>query len=80
MQKDTPGGIAMLVLDRIEGTIACISMEDGPLCADAALLAEGVKEGDVLYFADGLYRTDAAATQERRAAIRSRLKLLLNKK
>ena len=69
----------MLVLDRIEGTIAHISMEDGPLCADAALLAKDVKEGDVLYFSDGLYRTDAAATAERRAAIRSRLKLLLHK-
>ncbi len=70
----------MLILDRIEGNIAHITMEDGPLCADAALLAKDVKEGDVLYFADVLYRTDTAATQERRAAIRSRLKLLLNKK
>ena len=42
----------MLILDRVEENIAYINMEDGSMCADAALLAPGVKEGDVLIFED----------------------------
>ena len=70
----------MLILDRVEENIAYITMEDGSMCADAALLAPGLKEGDVLIFSNGLYHADEAATAERRAGIRNKLKQLLQHK
>ena len=39
-----------------------------------------LKEGDVLIFSNGLYHADEAATAERRAGIRNKLKQLLQHK
>ncbi|MBQ8296837.1 MAG: DUF3006 domain-containing protein [Ruminococcus sp.] len=66
----------MIIIDRFEGNIAVLETDGGMLEAERSLVPAEAQEGDVLYFADGAYSVDRAATEERRAAIRARLSRL----
>ncbi|MGI5884327.1 MAG: DUF3006 domain-containing protein [Candidatus Spyradocola sp.] len=70
----------MIVLDRMEADEAVLVGEEGPFRVPRARLSPDAREGDVLVFADGFYRPDAAATRERRAQMRRRLERLVRKK
>lgn len=70
----------MTVIDRFEGDAAvCDDGADGFTVARSALPADAA-EGDVIIPAgDGGFIVDAAATQQRRAAMKSRLFALAHK-
>ena len=57
----------MIILDRLEETLAVLETDDGMVNVPRELLPADVREGDVLrQAADGTYTTDTAATQARR--------------
>ena len=61
--------INMLIIERIEDGIAVIEQEVGRIEVPCEMLAEGVREGDVVTLENGLYTADKAATEKRRREI-----------
>lgn len=59
----------MLIIDRIEDGIAVIENENTRFEVSAEMLAENVKEGDVVVSENGLYIKDENATAIRRDEI-----------
>mgnify|MGYP003204853665 CR=1 FL=1 len=56
----------MIILDRLEETLAVLETDDGMVNVPRELLPADVREGDVLrQAADGTYTTDTAATLAR---------------
>ena len=68
----------MLILDRIEDTIAYISTDSDMLCIDRSRLSANAREGDVLTVQHNLYVTDLTATETRKAKVRELLRSRLN--
>ena len=63
----------MIILDRLEETLAVLETDDGMVNVPRELLPADVREGDVLrQAADGTYTTDTAATQARREKLLAR--------
>ncbi len=59
----------MLIVDRIEDGIAVIEQDSGRIEVPVKMLAEDVREGDIVAFENGLYTADKAATEKRRREI-----------
>lgn len=59
----------MLIVDRIEDGIAVIEQDSGRIEVPAGMLAEDVREGDIVTFENGLYSADKAAAEKRRQEI-----------
>ncbi len=59
----------MLIVDRIEDGIAVIEQDSGRVEVPVEMLAEDVREGDIVTLRDGLYTADKAATKKRRREI-----------
>lgn len=75
----------MLILDRFEGETALIEYTDENgnvviIRAERNSVSAEVKEGDVLMCNDGIYFTDAEATDIRRKKIINRLRSMRKKK
>lgn len=69
----------MLILDRFEENLAVIEKTDENgeityLNIDRSIISSEVREGEVLYLREGIYYTDAFATERRRKEILERLK------
>lgn len=70
----------MIILDRLEETLAVLETDDGMVNVPRELLPADVREGDVLrQTADGTYITDAAATQARREKLLARTRRMTGK-
>ena len=74
----------MYCLDRFEGNYAIIEFEDengsiSYIKADRSDISDEVREGDALAIENGIYTTDRALTEQRRAAIHEKLKKLINR-
>ena len=70
----------MIILDRLEETLAVLETDDGMVNVPRELLPADVREGDVLrQAADGTYTTDTAATQARREKLRARTRRMTGK-
>ncbi|MFV0352322.1 MAG: DUF3006 domain-containing protein [Oscillospiraceae bacterium] len=68
-------------VDGIEDGLAALVSESGELKhVSLSLLAEGVKSGDMVYWQDGLYRADGAATEQRKNEVNDLLNRLLGPK
>lgn len=59
----------MLIVDRIEDGFAVIETDNGRIEVSRSSLADGVKEGDVVLFENGVYRKDVEATEKRKQEI-----------
>lgn len=59
----------MLTVDRIENGFAVIETDNGRIEVSRSSLSDGVKEGDVVLFENGVYRKDAEATEKRKQEI-----------
>ncbi len=59
----------MLIVDRIEDGIAVIEQCSGRIEVPVGMLAEDVREGDIVTLQNGLYTADKAATEKRRREI-----------
>lgn len=68
-----------MVIDRIENGYAVIENEGIMLDIPISQLPDGVKEGDVLTFENGIYFRDELAAAEHREKISARLENLFNK-
>ncbi len=70
----------MIILDRLEETLAVLETDDGMVNVPRELLPADVREGDVLrQAADGTYTTDTAATQARREKLLARTRRMTGK-
>ena len=70
----------MIILDRLEETLAVLETDDGMVNVPRELLPADVREGDVLrQVADGTYTTDAAATHARREKLLARTRRMTGK-
>ncbi len=58
----------MLILERIKGSVAVISGDDGEFTVSAEMVT-GCREGDVIVLSGDGYITDRAATEKRRRDI-----------
>jgi hypothetical protein len=58
----------MLILERIKGSVAVISGDDGEFTVSAEMV-KGCCEGDVVVLSGDRYITDRAATEKRRRDI-----------
>lgn len=58
----------MLILERIKGSVAVISGDDGEFTVSAEMVT-GCREGDVVVLSCDRYITDRAATEKRRRDI-----------
>lgn len=58
----------MLILERIKGSVAVISGDDGDFTVSAEMVT-GCCEGDVIVLSGDRYITDRAATEKRRRDI-----------
>ncbi len=58
----------MLILERIKGSVAVISGDDGDFTVSAEMVT-GCREGDVVVLSGDRYITDRAATEKRRRDI-----------
>lgn len=58
----------MLILERIKGSVAVISGDDGEFTVSSEMTA-GCREGDVVVLSGDRYITDRAATEKRRREI-----------
>ena len=70
----------MVILERFEGDIAVLETDNGSLNISRAELPEEVCDGDVLVFSGDCWSIDREKTNERRAAMRSRMRRLIKKK
>ena len=59
----------MLTVDRIENGFAVIETDNGRIEVSRSSLSDGVKEGDVVLFENGVNRKDAEATEKRKQEI-----------
>lgn len=59
----------MFTVDRIENGFAVIETDNGRIEVSRSSLSDGVKEGDVVLFENGVYRKDAEATEKRKQEI-----------
>lgn len=70
----------MIILDRLEETLAVLETDDGMMTISQELLPADVREGDVLrQAADGTYTKDAAATHARREKLLARTRRMMGK-
>lgn len=58
----------MLILERIKGSVAVISGDDGEFTVSSEMI-KGCREGDVVVLSGDRYITDRAATEKRRRDI-----------
>ena len=70
----------MTILDRFEEEYAVLERDGEMITVLRNRLAENVREGDVLVEKDGIFTADEAATNKRRAAVRSKMRRLIGKK
>lgn len=70
----------MVILERFEGDVAVLETDNGSLNISRAELPEEVCDGDVLVFSGDSWSIDREKTDERRAAMRSRMRRLIKKK
>lgn len=70
----------MIILERFEGDIAVLETDEGNLNISRYALPEEACDGDVLVFSDDCWSIDREKTNERRAAMRSRMRRLIKKK
>lgn len=61
----------MLIIDRFEGDKAVIedSENEKMISLEKNMIEDTAREGDVIFFADGIYKADTEATAERRTEI-----------
>ena len=65
------------IVDRFEGDYAILLEGDAALEVVKAALAEGIAEGDAVSLGeDGIWRKDAAETEERKERIAKKMKAL----
>ena len=74
----------MYCLDRFEGNYAIIEFEDengsiSYIKVNKTDISNEVREGDALLVENGIYVTNRVLTEQRRAAMREKLKRLINK-
>lgn len=69
-----------MVIDRIENGYAVIENEGIMLDIPLSQLPDGVKEGDVLTFENGIYFRDELAAAEHREKISAKLENLFKRK
>jgi len=69
----------MIILDRFEEEYAVLEIDGETASVPREMVAEHACEGDVLCENNGRYIVDTAATTERRAVIRERLRRLINR-
>lgn len=68
------------IIDRFEGDLAlCEGPDRSILSIPRSQLPQGAKEGDVLEEKEGVYLLSPTKTQERKAAIHSKMSRLLKK-
>lgn len=70
----------MTILDRFEKEYAVLEMDGEMITMLRNRIADNVCEGDVLVEEDGIFTADEAATNERRAAMRAKMRRLIGKK
>ena len=70
----------MIILERFEGDIAVLETDEGTLNISRYELPKEACDGDVLVFSDDCWSIDRDRTNERRAAMRSRMRRLIKKK
>ena len=70
----------MIILERFEGDIAVLETDDGIANVSRTELPEEACDGDVLVFSGDCWSIDREKTDERRAAMRSRMRRLIKKK
>ena len=68
------------IVDRIEGKIAVLENEDGSMKDVEAALIENCREGSVVIFENGVYKTDEELTLERKNIISKKMKKLFGEK
>lgn len=68
-------------VDGIEDGLASLVSEEGEVKRVAlSLLADGVRTGDMVYWAEGMYRKDTEKTQHRKQEVNDLLSKLLGPK
>ena len=64
----------MLIIDRIEGSVAiCEDEEANQIRISLNQLPENISEGDMIVMREGRYQIDLAGTEQRKARIREKI-------
>ena len=69
----------MVILDRLEEKTAVLEIDGVITEVPRDTVDTDVREGDVLILEGGLYTADWTATKERRAAMRAKMRRLIQK-
>ncbi|MBR2283932.1 MAG: DUF3006 domain-containing protein [Ruminococcus sp.] len=69
----------MIIIDRLEGSMAVLEIDGNIENIDRSLLPEGAKEGDILLLHGGGYTIDRERTEQRRRAAADRLRKILRR-
>ena len=69
----------MIILDRYDENTAVLEIDGKIREVSCLLIDKSADEGDVLTEIDGIFTVDKAATEERRAAMREKMRRLIRR-
>lgn len=68
------------VVDRLEGDMVVLEIEDGTLSFDIELFPKDIKEGDIVEYLDNRFIVNELETKDRRTFINNMFKSLIDDK